>query len=368
MGTVVTLDLGGASLDALHERCTRTGIARRLAALKQFEFGGEYDRSRIYDQPLYVVPSDTLSCAQLAALPGTDPDDPLFGGVVPHAFVATKVITHPLPFPGAAAPQGWSAEFGERIAPTVLRGFAAFDLEAARAAGRTLLAHGAVRVKRAQATGGQGQAVAGDFDALSAVLDTLPAQELATQGVVLEEDLNALHTWGIGQTRVGARLISYYGIQRLIRNHQGEQVYGGSDLNVVRGGFDALLQQPLPRGVRLAAHFALRYHAAVQDCFDGFFASRTNYDVLLGSRPSGEICLGVLEQSWRAGGATGAEIAALEHFAAQPRSRRVRASTFEVYDAGAQPPPRADVYFHGVDPQNGPMLKYTLLQHDDDPA
>ena len=50
------------------------------------------------------------------------------------------------------------------------------------------------------------------------------------------------------------------------------------------------------------------------------------------------------------------------------RSQRVRACTFEVYDGAAEPPPEAAVYFHGVDPQAGPLLKYTLLRDGDDPA
>ena len=95
---------------------TRTQVARRLAALKGFDFGDEYDASHQYaNQPLYLVPTDTLSRAQLAALPQVDPNDPLFGGVVPYAFVATKAITHPLPHPGASAPKGWSTEFGKRV-------------------------------------------------------------------------------------------------------------------------------------------------------------------------------------------------------------------------------------------------------------
>jgi hypothetical protein len=366
VGTVVTFDSGHGSLDSTHERSTRNEIARRLAALKHFEFGGDYARARRYSQPLYLVPRDTLCRSQLAGLAGVDPADPLFGGVVPHAFVATKAITHPLPRPDAAAPKGWSEDFGRRVAPVVLRGFTAFDHESALAAGRTLLRSGAVRVKRVCATGGQGQTVAADLEGLHAVLDTLSAQELATEGVVLEENLEALRTWGIGQTRLGASTISYYGVQRMVRNHHGEQVYGGSDLSVVRGGFDALLRQPLPRGVRLAVRLALCYHTAAQACFEGFFATRANYDVLLGVRPNGERCAGVLEQSWRVGGATGAEVAALEHFAAKPRSRRVRASTFEVYDRDGGAPPQADVYFQGTDPQAGPLLKYALLHHDDD--
>ena len=74
---------------------------------------------------------------------------------------------------------------------------------------------------------------------------------------------------------------------------------------------------------------------------------------------------GVLEQSWRIGGATGAELAALAAFDADPALRVVRAATTEIY-GGAEPPPDADVYFHGVDRHVGPITKYTrTLPHAD---
>ena len=69
----------------------------------------------------------------------------------------------------------------------------------------------------------------------------------------------------------------------------------------------------------------------------------------------------MLEQSWRVSGATGAEIAALEAFRAEPTLQAVRASTFEIY-GDADPPPHATVYFRGVDEQVGPMTKYALAE------
>jgi hypothetical protein len=92
------------------------------------------------------------------------------------------------------------------------------------------------------------------------------------------------------------------------------------------------------------------------------FASRRNYDVIQGLDAAGRRRSGVLEQSWRVGGASGAEVAALEAFRADPALRTVRTSTVEVYGEGVPPPPHAVVYFRGVDDQVGPITKYAMVE------
>ena len=72
--------------------------------------------------------------------------------------------------------------------------------------------------------------------------------------------------------------------------------------------------------------------------------------------------IGVLEQSWRAGGASGAEIAAFEVFAADPSRTSVEAATVEVYGAVDAAPAGAAVYFSGIDPVVGPMSKFTVVE------
>ena len=68
-------------------------------------------------------------------------------------------------------------------------------------------------------------------------------------------------------------------------------------------------------------------------------------------------------QSWRIGGASGAEVAALEAFRAEPALRAVRAATVEIYGRDVPPPPaRATVYFRGVDEKDGPMTKYAVAE------
>jgi hypothetical protein len=154
---------------------------------------------------------------------------------------------------------------------------------------------------------------------------------------------------------------SYYGTQRLTSDNSGAAVYGGSDLVVARGDFEALAVLNPPEDARLAVAQARVYDQAAMDCFAGMFASRRNYDIARGMNAAGRLRCGVLEQSWRIGGASGAEVAALEAFRADPGLHAVRASTVEIY-GGAEPPPHATVYFRGEDERDGPMTKYALTE------
>jgi hypothetical protein len=76
----------------------------------------------------------------------------------------------------------------------------------------------------------------------------------------------------------------------------------------------------------------------------------------------------VLEQSWRIGGATGAELAALETFHADQALYAVRAICVERYGESAPVPPSATLYFHGEDPEVGLLTKYALVHRDGDTA
>jgi len=92
------------------------------------------------------------------------------------------------------------------------------------------------------------------------------------------------------------------------------------------------------------------------------FASRCNYDIAQGVDQEGRWYSGVLEQSWRMGGASGAEVAALEAFRNDPSLSVVRASTTEVYGESPTLPSGATVYFQGVDGKVGQLTKYARLE------
>lgn len=363
-GRVMAYTQGLRGYASQHEQMTRLEVVRRLARLKGYAVAVE-SAAPPGDGPVYLVPSDTLVGLDRARALGVHGKDDLFGGVVPHAFVATKAITHGLIAPEARAPEGWNPLFAELLGDTVLPGYTVFTHDDARRAGHALLGHGQVRVKPVRATGGRGQSVAPDMAVLDTVLATIDEDELARDGLVIEQNLEAeVQTLSVGQVQVAGILATYYGRQRLTRDNRGAEVYGGSDLVVVRGDFDELLAQPLQAHERTAIEQALLYDSVASRCFAGFFASRTNYDVAQGRLATGEWRSGVLEQSWRVGGATGAEIAALEAFRADPACHRVRACGFEVFGDSDPPPPGAVVYFRGVDDRVGPLTKYTIVQHD----
>ena len=305
-----------------HELATQRGVAARLAALMgcRFDEVREIATSAAVDLG-YVVPDVTIASLDTALALGIRSEEDLFGGVVPFPFVAAKTITHPLIDPAAAAPQGWQADFPERVRDVTLPGWSAFSLSDARAAGRRLLQGGEVRVKLASGIGGAGQSVARSEAELDAQLAAIDPAEFA-EGVVLERNLVDVRTYSVGRVRVGSMLASYIGTQRTTRSCHGKEVYGGSSIEVVRGGFEALDRLALEDGARRAIRGARAYHEAAMACFAGMFASRCNYDVVEGRDASGRQWVGVLEQSWRIGGASGAEVAALEALTTIPRCRR----------------------------------------------
>lgn len=358
--TVVYLAKPGSDRSG-HEYVSQRVIARWLADLKGARFGGDYDETQHYPVVPYFMPADTLE-AQLAARLGVHGVQDLFGGVVPHPFVATKTITHPLISSDAVAPAGWVAAFAEAVQAVVLPGYSAFSRRDALAAGRRLLETGAVRVKLAIGVGGLGQAVAHDVPGLEAALESFDAGGALQEGVVLEPNLTEIATFSAGCARLGEMEVAYYGQQRLTPDNHGHDVYGGSDLVVVRGNFDALQRLDIPEHLHTAMMQARVYHAAALRSFSGLYASRCNYDIAQGRDPTGRQRSGVLEQSWRIGGASGAELAAIQAFTRDPTLNMVRASTTEVYGAGHRVPEDALVYYADVDARVGRLTKYVRIE------
>ncbi|HEY0336231.1 MAG TPA: DUF3182 family protein [Burkholderiales bacterium] len=349
-----------------HECVTRMQIAQQLATLKGYEFAGEYDEFADYAGAVYYVPSRTVVGTDTAARLGICDEHDLFGGVVPHAFVCTKTITHP-PVQDARVPEGWCPHFTAAIMGAVLAGHAAFCREDAERAGEKLFERGPIRVKPALALGGRGQSVVTDMVALKRALAEIDPSELTTCGVVLEQNLEEVTTYSVGQVCVAELTASYVGTQGLTTDHRGAEVYGGSDLIVARGDFDALLRLDIGSDARRSVMQARTYDQAASNCYAGFFASRRNYDIAQGRDCEGRTCCGVLEQSWRVGGASGAEIGALEAFAADPGLQAVRARSIETYGSCEPPPDDATVYFSGLDEKVGLITKYTVVDPHADP-
>jgi hypothetical protein len=345
-----------------HEKVTLEAVAKTVAQIKHYEFAGWLDVAHRHSDDVYFVPDDTLIPDEAASLGIRSPNG-FFGGVVSHAFVKTKAITHQLVSRDADRPSGWSSVFAEKVRDVVLSGFTVFSARDARVAAKSLASHGPIRLKRSLACGSRGQIVITTAYELDAFLADFPSDELTTAGLVLESNLRDIVTLSVGQIAIGDRMISYHGIQRLTKDNEGRAVYGGSDLVCVRGGWETLVQLPMTTDVRTGVEQAMTYEGAMS-AYPGYMASRRNYDVGQGLDADGKWRSGVFEASWRSGGASTAELAALAAFARDPGLHVVKACSIKEYGSGHKPPRHATVHFRGVDPQDGPLIRYTLApQH-----
>jgi Protein of unknown function (DUF3182) len=343
-----------------HHKVVLDGGSETIANIKGFDFGGCYDRAHDHAGPVFFVPDDTLLTAEASCL-GIHSPQHLYGGVVPHLFVKTKAITHGLVDCRAERPRGWSTAFAERVRGIVLPGYTVFSRRDARLAAARMLRHGPLRLKKPLSASGKDQTLVADLNELDAALEKITAAEMATYGLVLEENLRHVKTFSVGEVALGSLRVSYHGTQRTVRDNEGQPVYGGSDLVCVRGGWKVLDALPMAPDVRAAVAGAKRYDAATEE-FPGFMASRRNYDVGQGIGADGRARAGVLEPSWRIGGASSAELAAAAAFARDPSLQIVRASHVEEYGRDRQPPADAVVDFQGDDPEAGPLLRYTVVK------
>lgn len=345
-----------ASSGNLHDRVSRAVLLKRVAALCGVPVLDTVDR--VGAANILLIPGDTID-QTIARMAGVTEREHILGGVVPAAFVGTKAITHGLVHAAASRPVAWSDMMATVMGDAALHGFTAFSHEDALAAGDALLARGPVRLKDVCAKAGLGQHVVRTRAELEAALAREDAGTLAECGLVLEENLTDVVTYSVGSVELAGRTISYWGSQNLTTDHQGREVYGGSDLFVVRGDLAALAAIDLPPSIARAVECATIFDAAAHAAYPDMILTRRNYDVIEGTDASGRRRIGVLEQSWRVGGASGAEIAAFEAFADDPDCAAVRCSTVEIY-AEVTPPVGATVYFSGVDPVVGAMTKYAV--------
>ncbi|QAY91361.1 DUF3182 family protein [Pseudomonas sp. ACM7] len=348
----------------LHEVETNRALARWLAQILGLKYGGSYDPELHNGRDLYLLPTQTLVGVAAARQLGVKGPEDLWGGYVDHDFICTKAISHGLRNKDAHAPEGWSPLFSERVRSVVLDGLSVFSMADARPAAEHLLYSGPIRIKPIHACAGRGQEVIKSLDQFDAILARPEANALFTEGVVLEQDLDNVITHSVGQSFIGDTVLSYCGDQYLTEDGQGEQVYGGSNLLVVRGHYDDLLELELPDDVRLAIRQAQLFDRAADEAYPGFYASRRNYDIAQGVDSNGKQRSGVLEQSWRMGGASSAEVAALQSFVNDSGMRAIRVSSVETYIDQPLPADAIEVY-RGPAQNSDFLLKYVTVKSYD---
>ncbi|WP_243042410.1 DUF3182 family protein [Dyella sedimenti] len=344
----VYVPLDGRPL-ADHETAAHHWVTRRLGR-------------RLVPDGRYLVPSDTLDAAQASEL-DIHGVDQFFGGIVPYPFVGTKLMSHPLVASRASAPPGWRHRHPDRLSGLVVPGWGAFSLADLHEAAGRLFRGGSIRIKLAQARGGRSQWVVQDEAALRLLIERESA--LATglaSGIVVERDLREPVTMSVGYVVLPAFSLSYLGYQRAARDRHGIARYGGSRLRCARGGLSLFLETLADPRERLALAQAMAYHEAMLEAFPELVVSRANYDVIQGYDAKGHWHSGVLEQSWRIGGASPAEIVAAELLASAGR-QPVEVAYVECYEADAAPPAGAEAIYRAPSPSGGtPTLTYVKVE------
>ena len=342
-----------------HEKVTLSIVAESIARVNDWCYAGVYDPAERSGGGLFFVPDDTLMFDEARAL-GIHSSHQLYGAVAPYPFVKTKAITHGLVSSRASRPYGWSSIFAESVRNAVLPGYTVFSSDDARMAAMRLLPLGPIRVKEPLGDGGYGQTAVAGVAELDAFLEKLSLEEIECHGLVLETNLRRVTTRSVGQTMIGDRTITYHGTQRAVTNNHGLTVYGGSDLICVRGGWTELEKLPMNAEARLAVSQARTYDRNT-DRYPGFLASRRNYDIGQGIDGRGRWRSGVFEASWRSGGASTAELAALMAFAEDPALQVVEATSVKQFGRRTTIPRGAVIHFHDDDPEDGPLLRYTVV-------
>ncbi|TIQ37046.1 MAG: DUF3182 family protein [Mesorhizobium sp.] len=343
-----------------HERSVIGSVARAIARLKGFAFREDLFGIGEGAGSLYFVPDDSLLTVDAARLGIRGPEH-LYGGVVPWPFVRTKAITHPLVDEAADRPNEWCKRFSEATCKAVLPGYTVFSrADASRAADR-LLRRGRIRLKPPLLSRGSGQLVATTPHHFERLMERFSSSDLEACGLVLEADLRGVVTSSIGVTEIDGIIVGYYGTQTTTLDNRGQAVYGASHLTVMRGGWPALENSNHPSTLKLAIEQAKAYDAAMVT-YPGFLASRRNYDVGQGIDSSGAWRSGVLEASWRVGGSSTAELAALELMSKDAKVEVVRASAIKEFGTDCRPPRTAEIHFQGDDPEEGLITRYTVVR------
>ncbi len=342
--------------DSHHTVASAEALATRLSALTGRQLlptRQDFDE----DGETFFVPTFAL------AREDGNPDmtvDRFYGGIVHRGFMATKLVTHPHWHDHDDLPEGWTGQFAACLQDCVLPGFSVFSHRHALEAASALLKKHKIRFKNPYASGGEDQSVIDTVRSLDSFLAEVSEVDIAN-GLVLEEDVDNSTTYSVGQIQLENHVGTYLGRQYSSRDKAGKEFYAGSRLRVVRGDWDALLQLLQSPTARKVVENARRYDEAAREHL-GLVASRRNYDVLVGPITENGVRCGVLEQSWRVGGASPAELLAMEKLMQDETVTAVQAVLHESRDEA--PTFRDDdfIVYSGEDDFGQPLHKYARIE------
>ena len=307
-------------------------IVDKIASIFQ-RFGG-IDRGKTYyvaDKTIVLEFSENQKLIKDALI---ESEKDFFGGIVPRAYQSTKAIMHPLVSREAACPLGWSHEFSQELVhlELVLPGFTVFNIEDIRTAFNHLYDKGVYQIRLKDPLGylGMNQFVVTSFQELEQFISDkiVDNEKLQQYGLVVEENLcpEDLKIYSVSFVTVAFHQVQCIGVQRF-----SQGLYAGTDFVIMQTG-KYILPELLARvgifnkeDAQVIIDKALLFRALLNKHIPEIKTARFNLDIVSGiaSIYSNSTCelvkrFALLEQSFRVGGASAAEIWGLEYLLCHP--------------------------------------------------
>ena len=343
-------------------------IVDKIASI--FERFGGIDQGKTYyvaDKTIVLEFTENQKLIKDALI---ESEKDFFGGIVPRAYQSTKAIMHPLVSREAACPLGWSHEFSQELVhlDLVLPGFTVFNIEDIRTAFNHLYDKGVYQIRLKDPLGylGMNQFIVTSFQELEQFISDkiVDNEKLEQYGLVVEENLcpEDLKIYSVSFVTVGFHQVQCIGVQRF-----SQGLYAGTDFVIMQTG-KYILPELLARvgifnneDAQVIIDKALLFRALLNKHIPEIKTARFNLDIVSGiaSIYSNGTCelvkrFALLEQSFRVGGASAAEIWGLEYLLCHPSVDAVCASTYYRYgDEAYQTVSGEENLYCGVDSRLG---------------
>lgn len=310
-------------------------VGKCLATLTGSRFlGSVIEGSEVDSKGIYYVPAKPI-LKEKAKVLGVKSTEDLFGGVVEHSVHADKAILHLTPTLTSSAPEGYLRSFALSVRDAVLPGYSAFTDEDALHAFQLLNAAGeVVLVKDPSQSDADGQVKVKSQGELMGLLRAIPVDVLSQKGMVLEAFVQDPVTQSVGQVYIDGKVYCYFGQQTSVF-HEGRNKYGGTRVEMYRGEIENLPKFAPNESLRIAVAQSIK----VRDAFSIYdpVISRMNFDIVQGINAKGEFVSGVTDQSFRLGGASPAEVLAIEELEENPAHKSAIAEVLLGYDPLERP-------------------------------
>jgi hypothetical protein len=320
-------------------------IVEKIASI--FERFGGIDQGKTYYVADTTIVLEFRENQKLIKDAFIESEKDFLGGIVPRYHHSTKAIMHPLVSREAACPLGWSHEFSEELVhlDLVLPGFTVFNIEDIRTAFNDLSYKGVYQIRLKDPLGvlGMRQFVVTSFQELEQFISDqiVDNDQLQQYGLVVEENLCSedLKTYSVSFVTIGSHQVQCIGVQRF-----SQGLYSGTDLVIMQTGKRILPELLAQVGIfnnedaQVIIDKALLFRALLNKHIPEIKIARFNLDIVSGiaSIYSNGTCelvkrFALLEQSFRVGGASAAEIWGLEYLLYYPSVDAVCASTYYRY-------------------------------------